>query len=116
MIADASKGIASVRRIIESSEEPMTVALRDDIPQTVARLNSMTERLAEDLPTTVAQLRGSLRRLDDILMSGQGDMKAIYRNIRELTKNLRVFTETINRYPSQVLFGEPPPQKGAKDR
>jgi hypothetical protein len=62
-----------------------------------------------DLPQTMAMLRGAIQRLDGILVNGQGDIGATLDNIHVASENLRQFSENAKRYPSQLLFGAPPP-------
>jgi ABC-type transporter Mla subunit MlaD len=87
------------------------------LPSMVADAQAATANLRKatnDLPQTMALLRGAIQRLDAILVSGQGDIGATLDNIHVAAENLRQLSENAKRYPSQVLFGAPPP--GQADR
>ena len=61
------------------------------------------------LAATVNHLERSLSRIDRILGGGEADVAATIENLRQITDNLRDLTEDAKRYPSNVLFGAPPP-------
>ena len=63
---------------------------------------------AETLPTTMARLDKSLRRVDMLLSNKSQDVEEIVENLRVVSENLRELTKNAKRYPSYVLFGEPP--------
>ncbi|HXX86444.1 MAG TPA: MlaD family protein [Casimicrobiaceae bacterium] len=74
-------------------------------------------KLVEDpnLVATLEHLRRTLERLDRILGGGEADLSTTIENLRQISDNLRDLTENAKRYPSGVLFGEPPPPaKGAQ--
>ena len=63
---------------------------------------------AETLPTTIARLDKSVRRVEVLLSNKSQDMEEIVENLRVVSENLRELTKNAKRYPSYVLFGEPP--------
>lgn len=63
---------------------------------------------AETLPTTIARLDKSVRRLDVLLSNKSHDVEEIVENLRVVSENLRELTKNAKRFPSYVLFGEPP--------
>jgi phospholipid/cholesterol/gamma-HCH transport system substrate-binding protein/paraquat-inducible protein B len=63
---------------------------------------------AETLPATMARLDKSLRRADVILSNKSQDVEEIVENLRVVSENLKELTKNAKRYPSYVLFGEPP--------
>ena len=63
---------------------------------------------AETLPITMARLDRSLRRVDVLLSNKSQDVEEIVENLRVVSENLRELTKNAKRYPSYVLFGEPP--------
>ena len=38
-------------------------------------------------------------------------MEQTVENLRQISDNLRMLTDSAKRYPSQVVFGEPPPRR-----
>jgi ABC-type transporter Mla subunit MlaD len=63
---------------------------------------------AETLPATIARVDKGVRRLDVLLSNKSQDMEEIVENLRVVSENLRELTKNAKRYPSYVLFGEPP--------
>ncbi len=60
------------------------------------------------LPDTVATAGRATRRADAILATGQQDLETLMVNLTAISQNLKELTETAKRYPSQLLFGQPP--------
>ena len=63
---------------------------------------------AETLPTTMARVDKSVRRIDVLLANKSHDMEEIVENLLLVSENLRELTKNAKRYPSYVLFGDPP--------
>lgn len=63
---------------------------------------------AAALPDTVATAGRATRRADAILAEGQQDLNLLFANLTAISQNLRELTESAKRYPSQLLFGQPP--------
>ncbi|WP_431267315.1 MlaD family protein [Dankookia sp. P2] len=69
-----------------------------------------------DLRSAAARLPGSMTNLDASLRSArsattdiQAELAPILRDLRAAVANLRDTTEQLRRYPSQAIFGAPPP-------
>ncbi len=69
-----------------------------------------------ELRTAVGRLPASLAALENTLRSARGatgdlqaDLDPILRDLRSAVANLRDTTELLRRYPSQAIFGAPPP-------
>jgi len=60
------------------------------------------------LAQTIQRLERSLGRVDRLLGGGEQDLASTISNLRQITDNLRDLTEDAKRYPSNLLFGEPP--------
>ena len=114
-VSDAAAAAKGAREIMENAEKPMKQLLAD-LPQTSESLRRVIQRLdamSADLPETNAQLRQSLRRLSRMLASQQQEIHNTVENMRAITENVKEITEDSKRYPSQTLFGAPPPRSGA---
>ncbi|HEY7944059.1 MAG TPA: hypothetical protein VIH15_06125, partial [Casimicrobiaceae bacterium] len=61
------------------------------------------------LPQSIAHMERTLGRLDRIFGAGEADLGTTFQNLRQITDNLRDLTEDAKRYPSNLLFGAPPP-------
>jgi ABC-type transporter Mla subunit MlaD len=127
-IADASSSLATVRRLVEGSEEDVTQFLAD-LPKVTNRLQKVADELstlldseevevaldgisasAEGLPDTVAQLRRTLARIDNLVAQQQAGIQEIVENLRVISSNVVELSNSAKEYPSQVLFGDPPPR------
>jgi phospholipid/cholesterol/gamma-HCH transport system substrate-binding protein len=112
ILADTSATMAAARRIMTGSEEPLS-QVPNALLEAAARIDDLTKKLgaaSQDVPGVVAKLRMVLSEVDQLL-SGQGqDIEITIHNIRIASENLKELTENARKYPSQLLFGEPPPR------
>jgi len=93
LISNASETMASVQEIVEDSKKPLN--------------HSLTA--LEELPEILAQTKRALRRFNNVLSSEEQNIEESTENVRLITGNLRDLTESARKYPSQLMFGEPPP-------
>lgn len=115
---DGAAAAKTAREVIESVEKPLKQLLAD-LPQATDSVNRLIKRvdsMSADLPETSAQLRQSLRRLNRLLSSQQQEIHTTIDNIRAISENVKELTEESKRYPSQAVFGAPPPPAGAVSR
>jgi phospholipid/cholesterol/gamma-HCH transport system substrate-binding protein len=117
-IADASMAAGTARKILESAEKPLNQLLVD-LPKASDSINRLAVRLdsvTKDLPETSAQLRQTLGRLDRLITSQQQDIQTTMENLRAISENMKEVTDNSIRYPSQILFGAPPPKSDVMER
>jgi len=110
-IADASATAAGARQMIERAQEPVNRVLTD-LPRASENLANLTKRIdavSADLPETSAQLRQTLQNLNRLISSQQQAISAAVENLRAASQNMRELTENASKYPSQTIFGAPPP-------
>jgi len=98
-IEDAQRSLAAAQQLLDSRE---TQATRRNIEAATARL-----------PQTVGAIEGAARRLDTVTADADRDIGPMLRELRLAAENLRIITENMRQYPSQVLFGAPPPRDPA---
>jgi uncharacterized coiled-coil protein SlyX len=65
--------------------------------------------VSEELPEIPAQLKRTLRRFNNFVSDEEENFAVSTENVRVITGNLRDLTENAKKYPSQILFGNPPP-------
>ncbi|MCH7913208.1 MAG: MCE family protein [Deltaproteobacteria bacterium] len=127
LLSDASAAVVAARRIVEGAERPLNQVFTD-LPQASASIKNLANQLnsflqseeirkglemikvaSEDLPETIALFKRTLRRLDNMISSQQQDIELTIENFRLISANLKELTDSAKQYPSQVLFGAPPP-------
>jgi phospholipid/cholesterol/gamma-HCH transport system substrate-binding protein len=118
LLPDAAATMATARRILEGSEKPMSQLL-DAFKKVSAGLETLSTQMntiTQDTTDSAAHLKRILRRVDNLISNQKPDIEAAVENIRRITDNLREVTENARKYPSQVLFGEPPPHSKTGER
>jgi len=117
-LVDASTAAAGARQIIERAEKPLNQMVAD-LPRVSESLEHLVKRLdavSADLPETSTQLRQTLQRLNRLIASQQQDIESTVDNLRSISENLKELSEDSKKYPSQVLFGAPPPPSKVMQR
>jgi len=117
LIADVRKTNQRVQKILASSaweEGPRDIAnaSRDvstaarDAAVAAARVRKVSE--SEQFQKAFDQLQRTMSRLDKMLAGRENDIAVTLNNMRQISDNLRELSENAKRYPSGVIFGEPP--------
>ena len=65
---------------------------------------------SEEFQQDLTQLQQTLARIDRLVAGRENDVAVTLNNLRQITDNLRELSENAKRYPSGVIFGEPPKQ------
>ena len=92
-------------RDIGNASRDVSTAARDTAAA-AARVRKIAE--SEQFQKTIDQLQRTMSRLERVLAGRENDIAATLNNLRQITDNLRDLSENAKRYPSGVLFGEPP--------
>ncbi|MCS6921327.1 MAG: MlaD family protein [Elioraea sp.] len=103
---EAERTARGLREIAESRE------LRGILANTAAASTELRNALAR-LPATLAATEQTIRRVEALVGEADRDLGPALRDLRLAADNLRALTEQARRYPSQMLFGEPPPGAAA---
>jgi phospholipid/cholesterol/gamma-HCH transport system substrate-binding protein len=117
-VADIAAATSGARQIIERAEKPLGQLLAD-LPRAVESFEHLAKRLdsvSADLPDSSAQLRQTLQRLNRLISSQQQDIEKTVDNLRSMSENLKEITDDSKKYPSQLLFGAPPPPSKVMQR
>ncbi|MFN0060103.1 MAG: MlaD family protein [Planctomycetota bacterium] len=108
---------ASATRVRDLLEQPSVAAISGDTAAAAAGLrrfvdllaSNSTEKVISELPGVVTQLRSILNRMNVLFANQHADIESIVTNLRVFSENLRALGEFVQKYPTQLLFGEPPP-------
>ncbi len=91
LINTLDKAVANTDKLIQSK----------DVKKTLANISQTTE-----------ELKVTLRRTDRLIQNREHNVQTILQNVERISEDVREFMVTVRRYPSWVLFGEPPPHLG----
>jgi paraquat-inducible protein B len=103
LVGDLRGTTDAARRLLENP----------DTKRLLANASEAAERLAQAaarLPPLIAALQGTSGRADNALADVQRTLPPLMRDLQAAASNLRETTESLRRYPSQVLLGGPPPR------
>ncbi len=110
-LRDAAVAASTARQILERADRPLS-QLVADLPKTSESLDRLVRRLDEvaaTLPDTGAEVRQTLQSLNRLIGSQQQDIERTIENLRVMSENIKEVVDNTAKYPSQVLFGSPPP-------
>jgi len=139
-VGDIAAAAGRVRALAETADS-MTGDILVDVRETTLRLNSFSQALAQGLPPTAIRAMGedlrrilsdvraaaaelpqaadsagrALRRVDAVVAQVQQQVQSVLDDVSAAARSLRSVSEQAERYPSQILFGAPPP-RGGPDR
>jgi ABC-type transporter Mla subunit MlaD len=114
---EASSLISDLRQVTQRLEKILANKAWDEAPRDIAgasrdaavaaaRIRQFAE--SEELRKSLAQLQQTLAHIDRAVAGRENDVAATLNNLRQITDNLREVSESAKRYPSGVIFGEPP--------
>jgi paraquat-inducible protein B len=99
---EASVAATALRALMEGRE------MRAIVSNTATATAELRAALAR-MPAMAAAIDQAVRRIDALIADADRDVGPTLRNLRATADNLREITEQMRRYPSQFLFGQPPP-------
>ena len=117
LIADIRGTMQDARRVLDNPH--LTKTLQDsavameDFRRTAADLTYTAKDMraaTAQLPDLMARLNKSVHRVDTLLAEKGERVDDVLENLQVVSEDLRNLTKTVEAYPSQVLFGEPPPR------
>ncbi|HYY26208.1 MAG TPA: MlaD family protein [Candidatus Udaeobacter sp.] len=112
---DAAVAAGTAREIFQRAEKPLN-QLISDLPKVTDSVNRVVQRLdavSANLPETSADLRKTLQSLNRLISSQQLDIEKTVENLRSTSEAVRQIIDNSKKYPSQTLFGAPPPPSKA---
>ena len=123
VIGELRGSVQDARRVLGGPD--VSKALKDsssamaDFRRTAADLSYTAQDMRQamtQLPEITSRLNASLRRIDALLASKGETIDDVLENLRSVSEELTYLTKTVEHYPSQVLFGEPPAHSRAVQR
>lgn len=110
ILADFRDSSARLAAITREVQDGLAGGTLKRTTQNVEGMSKDLRAVAASLPDTLESLNRTLKRLDSMVVSGQRDLAPTLDNLSSISENLKILTENAKRYPSQVLFGNPPPR------
>jgi ABC-type transporter Mla subunit MlaD len=117
LLADIRETIQDARRVLDNPHLAKTLkdsaVAMEDFRRTAADLTYTAKDVRAamaQLPGLVARLNKSVNRVDTLLAENGERVDDLLENLQLVSEDLRNLTKTVEAYPSQVLFGEPPPR------
>jgi len=110
VLKDSAATASGARQIVERAQKPVDQMLAA-LPRAAESLERIVQRLdsvSADLPETSAQLRQTLQRMNRLIATQQHGIAATVENLQAISNDMKDLAESSRKYPSQVLFGEPP--------
>ena len=107
---------ADIPRVSKDLQE-LLVTLNQTVANTdkIIKSKDLKETLA-NIAQTTEELKATLRRTDRLLQNREHNIGTILQNVERISEDLKEFMVTVRRYPSWVLFGEPPPHLGHENK
>lgn len=123
VMAELRGSVQEARRVLLGPDLGKTLkdssAAMSDFRRTAADLSLTAKDVRQamiQLPEITARLNASLRRIDALLAAKGETIEDVLENLRSVSEELNYLTKTVEHYPSQVLFGEPPSHSQAVKR
>jgi len=107
-VANANQASASLKKMTASLSKVLSDPRTD---KALSQITPMLENIAEasvELSAAVAKVHNLTNRVNGIMASEEANLHAIMQDTREVMENLRELTGDAKRYPSGILFGQPP--------
>jgi methyl-accepting chemotaxis protein len=102
MVSDEMDVTLRALQSTSRSVEALAIGLTEE----VSDLN-LKDRINE-VGEVLRRVKSVMTLTDRILKNTQDDLSPALENFKIMTENLREFSETAKRYPSQIIFGQPP--------
>ena len=108
VMAEIQAAVTKVNAIVGRIDQQLSGNEIKDALSNMADASAEIVSASKEMGDTVQLLHRKLSRVDAAAIND--DIQAILDNIRRISEGLEAITNNAKQYPSQVLFGEPPPQ------
>ena len=107
IMAEIQSAVTKINAIVGRIDQQLSGNEIKDTLRNMADASAEIVTASKELGDTVQLLHRKLSRVDAAAIND--DIQAILDNLRRISEGLEGITNNAERYPSQVLFGEPPP-------
>jgi phospholipid/cholesterol/gamma-HCH transport system substrate-binding protein/paraquat-inducible protein B len=113
-VAAVSQDIRRLVASLENNSKKLDAIMESkEVQQSLKDASKALENIniaSQELPRTIAELNRGLRSLNNFTYNQQEGIELILDDIRRASENLSELMDTARKYPSWVLFGNPPPR------
>jgi ABC-type transporter Mla subunit MlaD len=109
-LANISRDLDDLGSKLERVAGKLEVAIDEDLGPTLKNLHGVSN----DLPGTLALIDRTVKRVDHLIAGEEEDIGRLVASLSSVAKDLEALSALIKKYPSGVLFGDPPPHREAK--
>ncbi len=118
---DVEKLLATINLTVQEADIPK---LSKDLQSTLETIDNTVagagkiinskevKQTLTNVAETTEEFRKTLKRTDRLLQSREDNLTITLKNIQRISEELSEFIGTVKKYPSWVLFGDPPPHFG----
>ena len=99
--------------VISNINDILVTEIQDNINPILTNIKESTDaipKLVTDANELIVTANGVVAKTDVLLTSQLGTVAEIFKNISDITSNLRGISESASSYSSGMLFSEPPPE------
>jgi phospholipid/cholesterol/gamma-HCH transport system substrate-binding protein/paraquat-inducible protein B len=99
--------------MISNVNEILITEIQDNINPILTNIKESTDaipKLVTDANELIVTANGVVAKTDVLLTSQLGTVAEIFKNVSDITSNLRAISESASSYSSGMLFSEPPPE------
>jgi len=111
-LADTAAAAGTARKLMENAEKPVGQLLTDlpRVSESISHMALRLEAVTADLPQTSSQFQQTLQQLNRLIVTQQDQIQSTLESLRSVTEDIQEFANESRKYPSQILFGAPPPR------
>jgi phospholipid/cholesterol/gamma-HCH transport system substrate-binding protein/paraquat-inducible protein B len=111
-LADTAAAAGTARKLMENAEKPVGQLLTDlpRVSESISHVALRLEAVTADLPQTSSQFQQTLQQLNRLIVTQQEQIQSTLESLRSVTEDIQEFANESRKYPSQILFGAPPPR------
>ncbi|MEX0999407.1 MAG: MlaD family protein [Thermodesulfobacteriota bacterium] len=118
---DVEQLVVTINMAVQQADIPqvskdlqkLLVSLDKTVTNTDKLLNSKDiKQTLTNIAETTEELKRTLKRTDRLIQSREHNIEITLNNVQRISEDMGEFMETLKKYPSWVLFGEPPPHFG----
>ncbi|MGE4423295.1 MAG: MlaD family protein [Pseudodesulfovibrio sp.] len=107
-VAETRAAMASFKQASQVLNKTLTDPRMDKAMAEIAPTLENISKASADLANAVTKVHALVNRLNGVAASQEANVRSIIENTRDVMQNVKELTDEAKRYPSGVIFGNPP--------